>query len=399
MAPSQSAELMRQMHPHRLRFAMFSDQNPMMQPVNSLAQSIRAERKPVAPDNPLLALEAGRLQLDHDLVGRIQAGARCRDRGDIPGRLRLPAVAGHGGTRDRACPDRATHGSRPGARGGRSQDAGGLEQRFDVGGIKQAAIRGALYVALPERSVDERAFAMLQAIRATLPANERVTLAEFKLLLKEQFLLLRLDEERAVRAIPGLLPDDADVRRAGLEALRQMVASRGALPEEGARRLRRVEGLFGARAGTRPLRAVNAYRRRHPRGVGETQLEVSQCKAATRRLIMRRASWHLRFNCSARRLRPAGTKSTSACSRRRRRLPALKVAVAHPCDAASLGAALEAAALGIIDPILVGPRPKIAAAAAGLEADLAGVRIVDAPHSHAAAAEAVALVKAGEAEA
>ena len=133
-----------------------------------------------------------------------------------------------------------------------------LEQRFDVGGIKQAAIRGALYVRLPDRSVDERAFAMLQAIRATLPANERVTLAEFKLLLKEQFLLLRLDEERAVRAIPGLLPDDADVRRAGLEALRQMVASRGALPEEGARRLRRVEGLFGARAGTRPLRAVNA---------------------------------------------------------------------------------------------------------------------------------------------
>src|SRR6185503_6574292 len=56
------------------------------------------------------------------------------------------------------------------------------------------------------------------------------------------------------------------------------------------------------------------------------------------------------------------------------------------------------ASLGIIDPILVGPRPKIAAAAAGLEADLSGVRIVDAPHSHAAAAEAVARVKAGEAE-
>ena len=49
-------------------------------------------------------------------------------------------------------------------------------------------------------------------------------------------------------------------------------------------------------------------------------------------------------------------------------LPAMKVAVAHPCDAASLGAALEAAALGLIDPILVGPRPKIAAAAAGLAA-------------------------------
>src|SRR4051812_22127436 len=133
-----------------------------------------------------------------------------------------------------------------------------LEGSFEVGGIRQAAVRGALYVRLPERSVDERAFAMLQAIRATLPANERVTMAEFKVILKEQFLLLRLDEERAVRAIPGLLPDDADVRRAGLEALRQMVASRGALSEEGTRRLRRVEGLFGARAGTRSLRAVSA---------------------------------------------------------------------------------------------------------------------------------------------
>ena len=36
-------------------------------------------------------------------------------------------------------------------------------------------------------------------------------------------------------------------------------------------------------------------------------------------------------------------------------LPKLKVAVAHPCDAASMGAVFEAAALGLIDPILVGP--------------------------------------------
>src|SRR5436190_1199025 len=40
-------------------------------------------------------------------------------------------------------------------------------------------------------------------------------------------------------------------------------------------------------------------------------------------------------------------------------LPRLRVAVAHPCDATSLGATLEAASLGIIDPILVGPQDKI----------------------------------------
>ena len=167
-----------------------------------------------------------------------------------------------------------------------------LEQRFEVGGIQQAAIRGALYVRLPDRSVDERAFAMLQAIRATLPANERVTMAEFKADPEENsILLLRLDEERAVRAIPGLLPDDADARRAGLEALRRMVASRGALPEEGARRLRRVEGLFGARGRHAAAEGRERLISAPPScaASGETQLEVSQCKAATRRLIIRRA--------------------------------------------------------------------------------------------------------------
>jgi phosphate acetyltransferase len=77
----------------------------------------------------------------------------------------------------------------------------------------------------------------------------------------------------------------------------------------------------------------------------------------------------------------------------------LKVAVVHPCDGTSLSATLDAASLGIIDPILVGPKKKIAAAATGLKVDLSGLRIIDAPHSHAAAEKAVALVKAGEAEA
>ncbi|WP_114948261.1 phosphate acetyltransferase [Microvirga calopogonii] len=82
-----------------------------------------------------------------------------------------------------------------------------------------------------------------------------------------------------------------------------------------------------------------------------------------------------------------------------RSLPRLKVAVAHPCDAASLGAVFEAVELGLIDPILVGPQAKIMAAAAGLGKPVATMRIVDAPHSHAAAEKAVELVRAGEAEA
>jgi phosphotransacetylase len=72
-------------------------------------------------------------------------------------------------------------------------------------------------------------------------------------------------------------------------------------------------------------------------------------------------------------------------------------AVAHPCDDLSLGAALEAAELGLIRPILVGPPEKIRAAADAAGVDLKGLRIEPAPHSHAAAARAVELVRCGEA--
>ena len=74
-------------------------------------------------------------------------------------------------------------------------------------------------------------------------------------------------------------------------------------------------------------------------------------------------------------------------------------AVAHPCDQSSLSGAVDAAKLGLIRPILVGPKAKIDALAKSLKLDIAGYQLVDAPHSHAAAAKAVELVRGGKAEA
>jgi phosphotransacetylase len=73
-------------------------------------------------------------------------------------------------------------------------------------------------------------------------------------------------------------------------------------------------------------------------------------------------------------------------------------AVAHPCDASSLGGAVEAAEAGIILPILVGPAHKVLAAAQAAGLDIAPFELVDVPHSHAAAAKAVELVRSGRAE-
>ena len=81
------------------------------------------------------------------------------------------------------------------------------------------------------------------------------------------------------------------------------------------------------------------------------------------------------------------------------KLPPVNCVIAHPCDHDSLLGPIEAAKLGLISPILVGPEAKIRAVAKAEGVDLSPYRIVSTEHSHASAEKAVALVRAGEGEA
>jgi phosphate acetyltransferase len=80
-------------------------------------------------------------------------------------------------------------------------------------------------------------------------------------------------------------------------------------------------------------------------------------------------------------------------------LPPTPTAVAHPCDAASIAGALDAAKLGLIAPILVGPEARVRAAAKEAGLDIGDIPVIDTPHSNESAARAVALVREGRAEA
>ncbi len=84
---------------------------------------------------------------------------------------------------------------------------------------------------------------------------------------------------------------------------------------------------------------------------------------------------------------------------RTRDLRALKTAVVHPVDEASLLGAIEAAREDLMEPVLVGPEAKIRRAADAAEIDIDGYPIVSTEHSHAAAERAVAMARAGEVEA
>ena len=82
-----------------------------------------------------------------------------------------------------------------------------------------------------------------------------------------------------------------------------------------------------------------------------------------------------------------------------KQLPPVTAAVAHPCDEVSLKGALEAARLGLIAPILVGPPDRVRDVAQQAELDISGFPLKASAHSHDSAAKAVELVREGKAEA
>ena len=93
-----------------------------------------------------------------------------------------------------------------------------------------------------------------------------------------------------------------------------------------------------------------------------------------------------------------GTGKYERLLERCRSLEPVPTAVAHPCEATALSGAVEAASIGLIVPILVGPAARIAATASSAGIDLGDLQIADVPHSQASAAKAVELVREGKAE-
>ncbi|WP_431320237.1 phosphate acetyltransferase [Rhizobium sp. YTU87027] len=81
-----------------------------------------------------------------------------------------------------------------------------------------------------------------------------------------------------------------------------------------------------------------------------------------------------------------------------KQVPQMRTVVAHPCDETSLRGAVEAAEVGLMRPILVGPAEKVRAVAQSHNLDISPFELVDVPHSDAAAARAVEIIREGGAD-
>jgi hypothetical protein len=223
---------------------MFADENPFMRPVADWAEAVRGNRRPVSSNNPFLAFEH---MMSDMIAGGLEMWGKARDAAtetfffNTYGSPLLQAMVGLRAD--------ATSVSRRVARDvaretAASQAAAHLDQRIEQGTLIEAAVRALIYVRLPEGKVDERGFAALKQISAELPAAKRIGVVRFKEIVKEQYLILLLHEERAIAALPKLLPDDRRQCAEALAMVRRVLSARGARPEEGRRRLERIEAIF-----------------------------------------------------------------------------------------------------------------------------------------------------------
>jgi pimeloyl-ACP methyl ester carboxylesterase len=239
-----SAQFLRRVHPNRLRFRMFADENPFMRPVAYWAETARENRRPARPDNPFLALE----HMASDMIASgLEIWGKARDAASEAFFLNTygsPLLQAMVGLRaDEISVSRRI--GRDGAREAAAKQATAhLEQQIDQGGLIEAAVRALIYVRLPEGKVDERGFAALKQISAELPAAKRIGLVRFKEIVKEQYLMLLLDEERAIAALPKLLQADRRQCEEALAVLHRVLVARGELSPEAARRLARIERLL-----------------------------------------------------------------------------------------------------------------------------------------------------------
>ncbi|MES2261329.1 MAG: DUF3141 domain-containing protein [Pseudomonadota bacterium] len=240
-----SAEMLRQLHPYRLRYRVFSSKNPLLQGIAGLARQIREQRAPVASDNVFMRMQeamSGQIVAALDQYRDLRDQAVERSFLGVYGSPVLQALVGL-----RTDGGRPRHIGRDIAReaavvAGRAK----LTMRTAEGGRAEAVVRALLYIfSSPElRVADERAFATLRELRQHTPPGQQITLVRFKEIVHEQYLMLKLDEPGSLRDLPLLLPSDPAERASALDVVRQVAGAAGSLTGDGAQRMARIEEIF-----------------------------------------------------------------------------------------------------------------------------------------------------------
>jgi pimeloyl-ACP methyl ester carboxylesterase len=256
------ADWMRRCHPLRLQYELLSHANPFLQPLTSAVQGVQKHRQLVAKDNALWQAQG---QMANWIETSLDAYRDTRDQlmeswfHAIYGSAFVQALAGL-----RASDE--TVRRRPGSDAAHlalvNLRINELKAGINNGGPREAVMRALLYIRMPEHLIDERGFNLIRLLREE--AGKTLTLAAFKKLVREQFLMLLLDERRAVDAIPALLARDPELASRMVETARRLLNEVGLHSKIGKLRLSEIEVAFEKytelEPTTAPLRTVRSAR-------------------------------------------------------------------------------------------------------------------------------------------
>lgn len=242
----QIAEWFRKWHPLRVSYEALGSDNAATRAVAHAADNVREHRKPAAEDNPLLAFQE---TVSKNIVNVLD---KWRDTQEALSEALFLAVYGSPALQ-------AAVGIKPDAEVSPKPEmspehrqrlearVAQLRSQIGTGGLRECVIRGLLYVGMARGMVDERS---LEALRRARVSDEgsRLTLAQFKTMVREQFFMLLLEPDASLAAIPQLLPQDVEERRAGLAVIGDVLSASAEISGEVAKRLDRVTQLFGLTA-------------------------------------------------------------------------------------------------------------------------------------------------------
>src|SRR5262245_14890871 len=246
LANAPAAQWMEKLHPLRLQYELLSDANPLLAGLGRTSKWVQDHRSRAAIDNPFISLQEA---MSRQIVTLLDF---CRDVRDVWLEQMFFSVYGSPAVQALAGVDAAA--TRPMRRAGKSRlhnellqaRIGELKSRIPLGGLREAVIRSLLYVGMARGAMDERGFEMVRRIRRSHAGTPPLSLPAFKSLVREQYLMLLIDPEAAVAALPSMLPADREKRLEALDLLKQVLSASGEISGNVAERLRRVERLFRA---------------------------------------------------------------------------------------------------------------------------------------------------------
>ncbi len=243
-----TAEALRMMHPLRLERFAISDMNPMMGPLQVMAHAVRENRRPVAADNPFVKTEQA---VSQQIEKSLDLYRDMRDRTQellFKAIYNSPLIEALAGLRAPYA-----DASKPRARDEHAEQLlaakiEAIRTREEQGGFAEAVLRIMLAAAQAEHMFDARGFRLAQRIKQEHPVLRELSREWVRAAAKEQAFMLRFDQERALAALPRLLPTEEE-RREALAIVRQIGYADGEITPESEAMLEKIERILGLEAG------------------------------------------------------------------------------------------------------------------------------------------------------